>query len=187
MSCDGAGFIGSNIVERLVAKNNAAVTVVDDLTDGRKALNLADIIISDFVDKDKFIAGLRSGELQRPTAIIHMGACSSTTEWDGKFMMESNYEYSKQLLHYCSSTQTQFIYASSASVYGANETFLEKPEFEQPLNVYGYSKLLFDQYVRQKTWDCQVVGLRFFNVYGPRRRTKTQWLPWFSCGIAGDR
>jgi len=106
--------------------------------------------------------------------IFHNGACSSTTEWNGAFMMDINYEYSKALLHYCIDEDAQYIYASSASVYGDGSTFKEEREYEKPLNVYGYSKFLFDQYVRrlQPTLKTQVVGLRYFNVYGPREQHK---------------
>jgi ADP-L-glycero-D-manno-heptose 6-epimerase len=107
-------------------------------------------------------------------AVFHEGACSDTTEWDGKFMMENNYTYSKVLLHWCLDRKVPFLYASSAAVYGASDEFREERECERPLNVYGYSKWQFDQYVRKilPSARSQVVGFRYFNVYGPREQHK---------------
>lgn len=167
----GAGFIGSNIVKGLndVGENN--ILVIDDLTNGIQFRNLVDCQISDYQDKEVFLNDILAKKYhnKKINAIFHLGACSSTTEWNGKFMMQNNYEYSKVLLHFCLEQRIPFIYASSAAVYGAGQTFMEEPEFEAPLNVYGYSKYLFDQYVRRnvKATDSQVVGLRYFNVYGP--------------------
>ncbi|MGM0987225.1 MAG: ADP-glyceromanno-heptose 6-epimerase [Pseudomonadota bacterium] len=176
----GAGFIGSNLVKALNARGRDDVLVVDDLSDGTKFLNLADCTLGDYLDKDDFIARVRAamnGEtshLPPIEAIFHEGACSDTTEWDGRFMLENNFEYSKVLLHYCQREGIPFLYASSAATYGGSEVFFEAPEHEKPLNVYGYSKLLFDQYVRARHDDftSQVVGFRYFNVYGPREQHK---------------
>ena len=177
----GAGFIGSNIVKSLNARGITDILVVDDLTDGTKFVNLVDLQIMDYMDKDDFIAQIISGqEFGDIEAIFHEGACSATTEWDGKFMMENNYEYSKDLLHYCIERDIHFLYASSAATYGATNTFKESPEFEGALNVYGYSKQLFDNYVRQIWLDAeahnetqpQITGFRYFNVYGPREQHK---------------
>ena len=169
-----AGFIGSNIVKALNERGRSDVLVVDDLRDGKKMFNLADCEIMDYLDKDSFIESIADGGFDnRIEVIFHQGACSSTTEWDGRFMMDNNYEYSKQLLHYCLQNKTQYIYASSASVYGGSSEFVENREVEKPLNAYAYSKFLFDQYVRRldKT-SSQVAGLRYFNVYGPREQHK---------------
>lgn len=169
-----AGFIGSNIVKALNQRGRSDVLVVDNLTDGRKIFNLADCEIMDYLDKDLFIAAIADGEFDGKIEVIfHQGACSATTEWDGRFMMNNNYEYSKTLLHFCLENQTQYIYASSASVYGGSSEFVENREVEKPLNAYAYSKFLFDQYVRRldKT-SSQVAGLRYFNVYGPREQHK---------------
>ena len=108
------------------------------------------------------------------TAVLHQGACSATTEWDGRYMMQNNYGYSQRLLHFCLEHQVPYIYASSAAVYGPSTAFSEHPDNERPLNVYGYSKLQFDRYVRRvaPTPESQVVGLRYFNVYGPREQHK---------------
>lgn len=168
-----AGFIGSNLVKTLNQLGRNDIIAVDDLTDGTKMFNLADCEIADYLDKDAFLEQIKLGQLDYEIEVIfHQGACSSTTEWDGKFMMENNFEYSKTLLHFCQANKVQFIYASSASVYGGSETFVEKRELEKPLNVYAYSKFLFDQYVRQQTLITQVAGLRYFNVYGPREQHK---------------
>ena len=172
----GAGFIGSNLVKGLNARGERDVLVVDDLTDGKKFLNIADCTLADYLDKDDFLKRIQAGDNfgSRVRAVFHQGACSTTTEWNGRYMMATNYEYSKCLLHYCRDQRIPFIYASSAAVYGATQGFLEEPECEVPLNVYGYSKLLFDQYYRRlaPTLTSQVVGLRYFNVYGPRENHK---------------
>ncbi|PWV78888.1 ADP-glyceromanno-heptose 6-epimerase [Halomonas sp. A11-A] len=176
----GAGFIGSNLVKALNERGRQDVMVVDDLLDGTKFVNLADCTLGDYLDKDDFRrrveAELRGEPAQLPEieAIFHEGACSDTTEWDGRFMLDNNFEYSKVLLHFCQKRGIPFLYASSAATYGGSEVFVEAPEHEKPLNVYGYSKLLFDQYVRAR-WDefeSQVVGFRYFNVYGPREQHK---------------
>lgn len=168
-----AGFIGSNLVKALNDMGRNDIIAVDDLTDGTKMFNLADCEIADYLDKDQFLEQIIAGEFDGKIEVIfHQGACSSTTEWDGKFMMSNNYEYSKTLLQFCDRTKCQYIYASSASVYGGSEKFIEQRDLEKPLNVYAYSKFLFDQYVRQQKPNCQVAGLRYFNVYGPREQHK---------------
>ena len=171
----GAGFIGSNLVAALNARGYDDIVVVDDLTDGTKFVNIADLAIADFIDMDDFLLLLENGgKIERPEAIFHQGACSDTTEWDGRFMFRNNYDYSKRLFHYCMAEQVPFIYASSASVYGSGTTFVEDSVNAAPKNLYAYSKHLFDQYVRrQYSGDStQVVGLRYFNVYGPREQHK---------------
>lgn len=172
----GAGFIGSNVVQALTERGCDDVVVVDDLTDGHKFVNISDLNIADYLDKDDFIGRLSADKkfAKGITAILHLGACSETTEWDGRFMMQNNYSYSQKLLHHCLENKTQFIYASSAAVYGGAKEFVEDPLFENPLNVYGYSKIQFDRYVRRvaANAESQVVGLRYFNVYGPREQHK---------------
>lgn len=169
-----AGFIGSNLIKALNDLGRTDIIAVDDLTDGTKMFNMADLEIADYLDKDEFLLQIETGCFDDLLEVIfHQGACSATTEWDGKYMMENNYEYSKSLLHFCQDTDCQFIYASSASVYGGSEKFVEEREFEKPLNVYAYSKFLFDQYVRQlEVTTAQIAGLRYFNVYGPREQHK---------------
>ncbi len=172
----GAGFIGSNIVRGLNQRGHTDILVVDDLTDGKKFKNLVGCDFVDYMDKEDFIQRIRQNESfpESISVIFHEGACSATTEWNGKFMMEVNYQYSKDLLHYCLNNQIQFIYASSAATYGNNTTFIEDEQYEAPINVYGYSKYLFDQYVRRqlKTARSQIVGMRYFNVYGPHEEHK---------------
>lgn len=166
----GAGFIGSNIVKGLNARGHSDVIVVDDLTDGHKFRNIAGCQIADYLDKDNFRKRILAGEtFGDVSALFHEGACSATTEWDGRFVMDNNYEVSKELLWYCQAHKIPFIYASSAATYGAGTEFAEDPANEGPINVYGYSKWLFDDYVRRHAdaLTSQVVGLRYFNVYGP--------------------
>jgi len=171
-----AGFIGSNIIKGLNARGMSDIVAVDDLTDGHQFMNLVDCDIMDYVDKADFILDIVDGMYDQADvkAIFHEGACSATTQWDGKYMLDNNYAYSKQLLHYCIDHDVPFIYASSAAVYGGSDTFAVDPIYEKPLNVYGYSKLLFDHYVRRiiPQVPTQIVGLRYFNVYGPREQHK---------------
>ncbi|MDR2093076.1 MAG: ADP-glyceromanno-heptose 6-epimerase [Azoarcus sp.] len=171
----GAGFIGSNIVQGLNARGIDNILVVDDLTDGHKCLNLADADIRDYLDKDDFLARIVKGEdFGTVEAVFHEGACSSTTEWDGRFVMDVNFAYTKALLAWCAARGTPFIYASSASAYGMGPVFREAREHERPLNMYAYSKFLFDCHLRARLdgIDSQVAGLRYFNVYGPREQHK---------------
>jgi ADP-L-glycero-D-manno-heptose 6-epimerase len=171
----GAGFIGSNIVQGLNARGITDILVVDDLTDGRKCLNLSDAHIRDYLDKDDFLQRVQSGHNFGPVeAVFHQGACSATTEWDGKFVMRVNYEYTKALLAWTTAHKIPFYYASSASVYGSGTVFNEARENEQPLNAYAFSKFQFDMYLRPLLAGIQspVVGLRYFNVYGPREQHK---------------
>jgi len=171
----GAGFIGSNLVKALNNEGRKDILVVDNLTNGRKFTNLVDCEIQDYIDKEEFIARIRANHSYgHIDAVFHEGACSATTEWDGRFMMDNNYQYSKDLLHYCMEEQVPFLYASSAATYGSSDTFVEDIQYEAPINVYGYSKFLFDQYVRRilPKVKSQVVGFRYFNVYGPREQHK---------------
>ncbi|EPU3936706.1 MULTISPECIES: ADP-glyceromanno-heptose 6-epimerase [Morganella] len=172
----GAGFIGSNIVKALNDDGYTDILVVDNLKDGTKFVNLVDLNIADYMDKEDFIAGIVAGDdFGDVEAVFHEGACSSTTEWDGKYMMDNNYQYSKELLHYCLDRRIPFLYASSAATYGGrSDNFIEDRQYEKPLNVYGYSKFLFDQYVREilPEAESQICGFRYFNVYGPREGHK---------------
>ena len=171
----GAGFIGSNIVQGLNARGITDILVVDDLTDGRKCLNLSDAHIRDYLDKDDFLQRVQSGQdFGKVEAVFHQGACSATTEWDGKFVMRVNYEYTKALLRWTTAQRVPFYYASSASVYGSGTVFKEDRGNEHPLNAYAFSKFLFDEHLRPllKGIQSPVVGLRYFNVYGPREQHK---------------
>jgi ADP-L-glycero-D-manno-heptose 6-epimerase len=170
-----AGFIGANIVKALNERGVDNIIAVDNLTRSEKFVNLADCDIADYLHKDDFRMALASGALDgEVAAVLHQGACSDTMETDGRYMMDNNYRYSADLLAYCQSEAVPFIYASSAAVYGASDEFREERSVEKPLNVYGYSKFLFDQVVRRRWEDnsAQVVGLRYFNVYGPREAHK---------------
>ena len=168
-----AGFIGANLVKALNARGITRVIAVDDLTQGERFANLVDCEIEDYLDKDEFIAALDKGVFNGAvSALLHQGACSDTTESNGRYMMQNNYRYSRRVLDFCVAQKTPFIYASSAAIYGGHTQFRESPECEKPLNVYGYSKHLFDQFVRRHKPVSQVVGLRYFNVYGPREQHK---------------
>jgi len=170
-----AGFIGSNLVRALNAAGHDNIIAVDDLGKDDKFRNLVDCDVVDYLEKDEFLARLRSGELDDEIeAVLHQGACSDTLESDARYMLANNYRYSVELLAHCQDNDVPMIYASSASVYGAGHVFAEKPENEAPLNVYGYSKLLFDQHVRRVLPDrtAQIAGFRYFNVYGPREQHK---------------
>ena len=176
----GAGFIGSHIVAALNRRGRSDILVVDHLKNGRKIFNLADLDIADYVDRDDFLATIHDLPAARQaygevSAVFHQGACSATTEWDGQYIMRNNHSYSKALLEWCAAAGTPFIYASSASVYGNGaHGFVEERRCEKPTNVYAYSKFLFDQHVRalRPSLKSQVVGLRYFNVYGPRESHK---------------
>lgn len=172
----GAGFIGSNLIEALNRRGERNILVVDHLRNGRKMHNLADLDICDYMDREDFLARVRAGhDFGRVRAVFHQGACSATTEWDGQYVMRNNFEYSKELLHWCQHAATPFFYASSASVYGHGlQGFCEDRGCERPINMYAYSKFQFDQYLRQlmPALTSQVVGLRYFNVYGPRETHK---------------
>lgn len=171
----GAGFIGSNIVAALNGRGRKDIIVVDDLSDGRKCLNLARLDVADVIDKDAFRSTILAGsKFPAIEAVFHQGACAVTTEWDGRAMMAQNYDYSKDLLAWCASAGARFIYASSAAVYGRRTAFTEEPASEEPINPYAFSKWQFDQFVRAGRFEKppQVVGLRYFNVYGPRETHK---------------
>ena len=163
-----AGFIGSNIVRALNQRGVTKIIAVDNLTRSDKFRNLVDCEIEDYLDKAEFLSHFSAGKLGKLQAVFHQGACSDTMESDGRYMIENNYRYSRTLLETCLMQQTQFLYASSAAVYGAATVFREAREYEQPLNVYGYSKFLFDQFVRRVSPQAssQIVGFRYFNVYG---------------------
>lgn len=171
----GAGFIGSNLVKRLNEQGHTDLLVVDNLSRSEKFRNLADLIIADYMDKRDFRARLDSGRFDaKVEAVFHNGACSDTMESDGRYMMENNFGDSKAVLDWCVAHKVPLVYASSGATYGASTGFAPVPRNERPLNVYGWSKLAFDQHVRQRFAEFQspVVGLRYFNVYGPREHHK---------------
>ena len=175
----GAGFIGSNLIAGLNSKGLKDILVVDSLFKGAKYRNLRGLKFSDYIDKDDFFSLLDSGSLEgkKIDAVFHQGACTDTMEWDGRYMLRNNYEFSRKVLLFCSPRKIPFIYASSASVYGKGDGgFREEPEGgnEYPLNVYAYSKHLFDSWVlgNISSIECQVAGLRYFNVFGPQEMHK---------------
>ena len=170
-----AGFIGSNLVKALNDRGVSNIIAVDNLKQADKFKNLTDCDISDYMSKEDFQEQLNGGMFDGDVAaVLHQGACSDTMETDGRYMMQNNYQYSLDLLNFCQEEEVPLLYASSASVYGMGPKFTESREFESPLNVYAYSKFLFDQIVRRR-WDersAQIVGLRYFNVYGSREQHK---------------
>lgn len=171
-----AGFIGSNLVRALNDRGDRDVLAVDDLTQGDKFRNLADLDLADYRDHRDFREAIRRGDDLggQVAAVFHQGACADTTESDGRYMMDTNYSFSKDVLHWCLDRRVPLVYASSASVYGAGKVCVEEPAYEAPINVYAYSKLQFDRYVHRlaPTIASTVVGLRYFNVYGPREAHK---------------
>ena len=173
-----AGFIGSNLIKGLNDRGIDDIIAVDELTQGDKFRNLADLQIADYVDAAAFYERFDDGAFGKVEAVFHEGACSDTMESNGQYMMHNNYTLSCNLFDACQSLGTRLLYASSAATYGGSDTFIESPQFEKPLNVYGYSKLLFDQRLRRECGPSfedanrQVVGFRYFNVYGPREQHK---------------
>ncbi|HEX3967768.1 MAG TPA: ADP-glyceromanno-heptose 6-epimerase [Edaphobacter sp.] len=177
----GAGFVGSNLIHQLNQAGERNILLVDNFApapnlSGPKFLNLAGADFADYMDKREFRAALKDGlfENTKIRAIFHQGACSNTLEDDGRYMMDNNFTYSKELLHFALDRKIPFVYASTAAVYGASTLFTESPINERPLNIYGYSKLVFDNFVRRHIPEMKstVVGLRYFNVYGPREQHK---------------
>lgn len=173
-----AGFIGANIIRGLNARGLTDIVAVDDLKQGEKFVNLADLQIADYQDAASFYDDFAAARFGKIEAVFHEGACSDTMEQDGQYMMRNNYAVSCQLFEAAQAQGTRLLYASSAATYGGSDTFREEPAFERPLNVYGYSKLLFDQRMRRllgaefSQARTQVVGFRYFNVYGPREQHK---------------
>jgi ADP-L-glycero-D-manno-heptose 6-epimerase len=168
-----AGFIGSKLVEGLNRRGITEIIAVDNLAHADKFRNLAGCEIADYIDQAEFLSRLDSLD-DAVEAVLHQGACSDTMETDGRYMMDNNYRYSRRLLDWCQDEEVPLLYASSASVYGAGPEFREERRCERPLNVYGYSKFLFDQVVRRRlrSRSAQIVGLRYFNVYGPNEAHK---------------
>jgi ADP-L-glycero-D-manno-heptose 6-epimerase len=172
-----AGFIGSNLVKALNRRGDTDIVAVDNLARGDKFRNLVDCELADYLDKDAFRQALAAGDFDgEVSAVLHQGACSDTLEADGRYLLDNNYRCSLELLEFCRSEDIPFLYASAAAVYGAGPAFREDAQFEKPLNVYGYSKLLFDQVVRRRWGEsgAPAVGLRYFDVYGPREAHKAR-------------
>lgn len=172
----GAGFIGSNLIHELNRIGETDILCVDNLASSGKFRNLLGAGFSDYMDKQEFRRAIQSGYFAATNirAILHQGACSNTLEDDGAYMMDNNFTYSKELLHFAVERRIPFVYASTAAVYGLSGHFAPVPANERPLNIYGFSKLAFDNYLRPRlsAIESTVVGLRYFNVYGPRESHK---------------
>ena len=168
-----AGFIGSKLIEGLNRRGITEIVAVDNLAHADKFKNIAGCEIADYIDVAELPARLEALE-GSVEAVLHQGACSDTMETDGRYMMENNYAYSRRLLEWCQDEEVPLVYASSAAVYGRGPDYREERACERPLNIYGYSKFLFDQLVRARLPDAtaQIVGLRYFNVYGPNEMHK---------------
>ena len=166
----GAGFIGSNLIKALNDRGESDIVVVDNLGDGRKYRNLAGRRIADYLDRDEFRVRIaRSESFGSVAAVFHQGACTDTTEWNGKYMLDTNFAYTKEVFFWCQAKRVPLIYASSAAIYGKGLEFREFGAGEGPLNVYGWSKSMFDSWLRPRIGavEAPVTGLRYFNVYGP--------------------
>lgn len=167
-----AGFIGSNIVQALAQTGSHYLIAVDDLEKRDQFFNLLRAPVTDYYDKHELLSALSTNELNhlKIKAIFHQGACSDTMNHDAPFMMRNNYRYTVELFRWAQAKAIPFLYASSAAVYGASAVFKEERRYEAPLNIYGYSKFLFDEYMRHYLTYCKltapVVGFRYFNVYG---------------------
>ena len=177
----GAGFIGSALVWKLNRQGVANVLIVDDLGRGEKWKNLANLRYADYLHKAAFLQLLEQGKLgPKVKAILHMGACSSTTETDAEYLMENNYRYTQILARFCLRHDIRFIYASSAATYGdGSRGFDDDPaamEGLKPLNMYGYSKQLFDLWALRTGVADRMVGLKFFNVFGPNEYHKADMM-----------
>ena len=172
----GAGFIGSNIVAELNARGEDDILVVDILGRDEKWKNLVGLKFEDYWEADRFRFALQNDALQTVRAIFHMGACSATTETDASYLADNNYRLTRELCEWCIEKGTRFVYASSGATYGDGSLgYSDDDEATwglQPLNMYGYSKHLFDLWALRSGFAKQIVGLKFFNVYGPREDHK---------------
>ena len=175
-----AGFIGSNLVAALNRAGVDEIVAVDVPDEGAGLENLADLRVADYAPRSIFYERFAQGAFGKVEAVLHQGACSDTTASDTGYVMHNNFELSRQLLDGCVRQGTRLVYASSAATYGSSRTFTENPDSERPLNIYGRSKLRFDEHVRTElasgaaSGARQVVGLRYFNVYGPREQHKSR-------------
>lgn len=176
----GAGFIGSGFLWKLNQMGIKDILVVDNLAATEKWRNLAGKHFIDYIHKDKFLSLIESNKAPKPKKVVHLGACSSTTLQDADYFMSNNYEYSKKIALWAMSHKADFLYASSAATYGSGEYgYLDDPATTfklQPLNVYGYSKQLFDLWVYQHKLESKVTGIKFFNVFGPNEYHKGEMM-----------
>lgn len=174
----GAGFIGSALVWGLNQRGNDQIVVCDQLGTTAKWRHLRSLSFEDYVEADDLIARLYDGQLGKFDLVLHMGACSSTTEQDAAYLIRNNYEFTKQLAHWCLDSGARFVYASSAATYGdgsagmKDDDDLESLQRLRPLNMYGYSKHLFDLHAARNKWFDEIAGVKYFNVFGPNEEHK---------------
>lgn len=172
----GAGFIGSALVWELNNRGCTNIVIADYLGDSEKWRNLVPLRYEDYIEADDLLFGLSNNTLEKFDLILHMGACSDTTEQNAEYLIRNNYEYTKELAEYAINTKTRFVYASSAATYGDGDHGMSDsaPDLNvfRPLNMYGYSKHMFDLYASRKNWLNEIVGVKFFNIYGPNENHK---------------
>ncbi len=172
----GAGFIGSAVVAHLNRLGENDIVIVDNLVDSTKWKNLVSLKYRDYIHKSAFLASLHAGQYKSAHAIIHMGACSATTETDGDYLMANNYAYTRMLAEYALEKGIRFVYASSAATYGGIEMGFDDDDATsltlKPINRYGYSKQIFDEVAILNGWQKNMAGIKFFNVYGPNEYHK---------------
>ena len=174
----GAGFIGSALVHGLNKKGMKQIWVVDQIDHPKKQENLTPLLFDKLIGKNDFLNNILENNLPRCDAILHMGACSSTTETNEAFLNKNNFEYTRHLARFCLERDIRFIYASSAATYGAGENGYSDDESRlklfQPLNLYGDSKQKFDLWAQAQGVLEKIVGLKYFNVYGPNEYHKQE-------------
>lgn len=172
----GAGFIGRNIVAALNARGEENIVVVDELGTSEKWKNLVGLRYEDYLDKTDLRARIREDRLDGVRAVLHMGACSSTTERDASYLADNNYRTTRELCEWCLTHGARFVYASSAATYGDGSLGYSDDDTVtptlRPLNMYGYSKHMFDMWALQKGLLGMIAGLKYFNVYGPHEDHK---------------
>jgi ADP-L-glycero-D-manno-heptose 6-epimerase len=172
----GAGFIGSALIWALNRRGIDDILVVDRLDETEKWKHLVPLRFADYMDADDFLTHAVDGDdLGEIGTIFHLGACSSTTETDSDYLMRNNFEYTKQLAIWAYENDARFVYASSAATYGARETELsDRADLHslRPLNMYAYSKQLFDMYAARTGLDQTICGIKYFNVFGPNEEHK---------------
>ncbi len=172
----GAGFIGSNLIAALNARGEEDILVVDELATDEKWKNLQGLSFTDYWEKDDFRFHLRHDSLGEVNAVFHLGACSSTTEKNASFLADNNYRFTRELCEWCLNHDIRFIYASSAATYGDGALgYSDSDEVTptlRPLNMYGYSKQMFDLWALKQGLLDRIAGIKYFNVYGPREDHK---------------
>ncbi len=173
-----SGFIGSALAWKLNDMGRTDLLLVDEIGISEKWKNLVPLRFQDYMEKNDFLLALQNGQFNNSSveAILHLGACSATTEKDGSYLIKNNFEYSKVLTQWCMDHKARFIYASSAATYGNGENHYTDDESQigklRPLNMYGYSKQIFDLWLQEKKYLKDCVGLKYFNVYGPNEYHK---------------